>query len=518
MLQKDNNLKSRLFETFIFSIFFVVAIIYSIGFNDSDAYYFIPVGRDILQNGFSKTNTLITTPGLHYPVQNWLWTVMIAGIYDNFKSGGLAIFHFIQIMAMAGTIFYFFKPNNKTRVFVLFIIIFLFSIFSYMNIRPQIITFILVTWTMIGLEKYRESGNWKWLILLPLTMLIEINVHASYWFMHFVFMLPYLVPDITSGKLSLKDSHIPAKKLKPVIMAMIATLMVTFINPYGLSNITYVFDSLSSGVLKKSSISEQGKWIIGDYTPIIFIVFVVVTCFLLHYKKLTTTEIYTFAGCAILFILAVKWAPFYTIGVMFVLRIIYNQFIAEADFGIDKIQLPEWFSIAGITFVIIFLATFISKSNLNFNNNNYMNNTEGTIFDGFDEIADYLDENDSNATIFASFAYENYFEFRGYKVYYDARPELYTKEIAGKDIITDTFKIMSGYDVISENKINGSKRIVALNNDDYANLVDNMNVDYYITNATEPSRYTQYLIDHPDKYECVYNGERSSLYKKIKLK
>ena len=45
-------------------------------------------------------------------------------------------------------------------------------------------------------------------------------------------------------------------------------------------------------------------------------------------------------------------------------------------------------------------------------------------------MADYLDEHeDFNTSVMVYFQYENYFEYRGYKVYLDARPELYPEEI-----------------------------------------------------------------------------------------
>ena len=45
-------------------------------------------------------------------------------------------------------------------------------------------------------------------------------------------------------------------------------------------------------------------------------------------------------------------------------------------------------------------------------------------------MADYLDEHeDFDTSVMVQFQYENYFEYRGYKVYLDARPELYSEDM-----------------------------------------------------------------------------------------
>jgi len=371
--------------------------------------------------------------------------------------------------------------------------------FGYINLRPEMLTFILIMLEINGLEKYVKTSKIRYLWFLPLTMLLEINCHASYWVMHVVVIIPYIMPSFKF----MRCEEIRIKGKKAAILALFAALSsgLTFLNPYGADNVFYVFNSLKSGVIDAFFISEQNSFSLRDYTVYIFIASVIVFSILWLNKKLLSTEIYMYLGFSVLFCAAIKWVSFYAIALLFLLRAVGKELEKHDRYYVHKLQIP-----------VIIIGFIMLAAGLLFTNTCTKGKTAYTIhqimrndkyinipdFIGYDEIADYLDENDFDATIYANFQNANYFEYRGYKVFYDARPEIYAKEIAGSNVVADQAAILCNSN----------------DYDEWSETVDNLNVDYIVTCPSETLLYF-YLYSNPDKYESVATGEDYILYKKL---
>jgi hypothetical protein len=267
--EKENTSTAICWRITIWSIFIITLLYLSFQFNDTDLYYIIPTGRYILQNGIPYENPFITTAGQNIVIQNWLYCVIVAFIYNHLHSIGLWLLQLIIITAMVTIIFKFFDfKHSENKLMVIIFSLIIIKLFSYINLRPEILTFILIILEILGLEKYITTEKAYWLCLLPLTTLLEINCHASYWIMHFIVILPYCVPTLPAISRS-KNTYI--KNIKKLILPVFSMIVTLFINPYKVKAIRYVFDALKSGIIKYNEIWEQQPFTMSDIYTYIYV-------------------------------------------------------------------------------------------------------------------------------------------------------------------------------------------------------------------------------------------------------
>lgn len=460
------------------------------GVADSDGYYLIANGNYIINSGIPYKNPFVISD-VDIVIQNWLYCVIVAFIDNHFHALGLLIFNVICAGCMSGIILKFFnyKHSEQKNVLILFAALSL-ACFSYINIRPEMLTFILIMSEILILESYQKNHNIKLLYLLPFLTLLEINLHASYWIMHYIVMLPYVVPFFKT-----ENKTISIKTLIGPSALMTVSL---FINPYGIKSITYIFNALISGGVKKLGILEQQSFSIDSVYAIYFIITLLLFIYLLQKKKINSNDFYMVTGFAVLFITGMKWVAFFTISILFVLRRLseYIQFN-------QKIKKPKELKIvliitSGLLGMIIGL---IGINIPQMATSQYLNENATSNAAELNEVVNYLDKYDKNATVFSEFSDSNYFEYRGYKVYSDARPEIYEKNIAGTNEVFDTF-----YSVYYQKDSNDNW----LSYNQYSEKVKSIKSDYFaIPKKAAPLYY--YLSSN--NYKTVLETENYVLFK-----
>lgn len=137
------------------------------------------------------------------------------------------------------------------------------NLFGYLNLRPEILTFLLIILELYGVIKYGQTGKRRYLGMIPVTMLAEVNFHASYWVMHLIVLLPYLV---MFPYKRVAQTYMTGKMRRTLILTAILSMPFLLVNPYGLENATYVFDAMASGALKLMKISELLPFALNDLT------------------------------------------------------------------------------------------------------------------------------------------------------------------------------------------------------------------------------------------------------------
>jgi hypothetical protein len=228
-----------------------------------------------------------------------------------------------------------------------------------------------------------------------------------------------------------------------------------------------------------------------------------------------------FIGFNTLFVFAIKWTAFYVIAVMFLFRAIHRQ-VKEKN-KIENIKASKInIYLLLISYTVTFLGYMLTENSFKCFDftDTYMNTClNKKSLQPLNDIADYLDENDPDASIFAIFEQSNYFEFRGYKVYSDARPELYTKEIAGSDDISvNVLCIQKGYNVFlykentgifsSSDENNLVNSLIDLKT--YKAVIDSINTDYFVVNKFNTAFW--YYLETSDDYTFIMDSGQFALY------
>lgn len=469
----------------IYLLILATALAFSINnYTDTDLFYMIPTGNYILQHGIPQINPFVTTSGLQMTIQNWLYCIIIASIYNIARSPGLYIFFMIQIYAMLIVLYKILKPNNDPILAFIATVTSGYTLY-YFNIRPEIITTTLVLTQILTLNKYRMTHNRKWLLIWPILTLLEINIHASYWIMHYIILIPYFVPFINTKWV--KNDYLNITERKDTVIAILTTIPALFINPYKTKMITYVFQSILSPEFKsiKNYINEQTTGLVGRESIIVLIVTTTVIIITIYKKKLTSTTLYMYIGISILVCATLKWISFEPIVCVLLAKNIINKKTLPIQ---NLLKNDQEYKKTIYTFILICIGLITLNTQ-----------TQTFIPEIYQEMKPLVDKiKNPNAYIYTTFAKSNYLSYRGFKVHHDARPELYTKELSKKST-----KILRDLEKILNNNPNPGF---------YQKFLERENFDYLI--LSKENTFKLYLNMHPEQYTKISTNKSMTLYKR----
>ena len=515
----DKPLNQKVF----FVLFLIIPVFYLMeqlicSVYDSDMYFLIATGREILENGIPHTNVWTIDSSSGIIVQQWLYDVILAFVE---KAGYIGFSWFICVefivFAWLWVKFFSLRHVNKVISFSMLIMVSMAAQDYLFSIRPQIITMILVLASCVAIEKYMLTKKYRWLVLLPVLSCLEMQVHASMWVLHFAIVLAYIVPAFYfkpfGGQVANDAIY---RKWKPMLLTTIAMAGSLFINPYGVDGVLYLLQSFKSNtfnyvdvleVRTTDFLSSQGATI-----------FLCIALFIFAWKSkfLKSVTINMTAGFVFMMMTAIRNNTVCIFVFAFVMRDI-AQFIQANQSKIDWKKDLKLCLVPVLLFAdLIFVTNFISSCDSVFLN------TTGSE-SNLPAIASEIRENYTpDMHIFTGFNCGAYFEFEGFKnLYIDARPELYTDEFTKeKDILADYSKYcIYGYDMsdMAASMLSGSsiRRGTPVSLSEIQAWFDEYDFDYLVTSPLSEPFLSAYLLNC-EEYEMVPEVSDSyyALYKK----
>ena len=210
---------------------------------DNDIWFLLNNGRYVLNHGIPHIDPFTIHSGLHYVMQQWLSSVIFYSVFKIFGSHGLFFLVIMLYLLLSFVLYklYYYVSGNKFQTIIIILLIFNLSK-GFIVTRPQVFTYIILLLETLILEKYSKDYNIKRLFYLPLLSFLLINLHASMWFLQFVFILPFIV------SLYLKKKE----KVRYLLLISLFMFLVGFINPYGIEAITYIFKSYGFSIVNKN--------------------------------------------------------------------------------------------------------------------------------------------------------------------------------------------------------------------------------------------------------------------------
>lgn len=487
----DTFVRSRLFYIMLCSMLLTQVISkIALGYMDTDNYFILAEGRDILENGIKYTNSFTVVDGLDIVVQQWSWCVLIYWIYSILGNLGLILVCIAETVIIGVLLFLLGrikKVDSSTLLILVSVFLYLFS--EFISTRPNAITIILLLLQLLILEKCKCSNNKYAGILIPLSMmvimLLEINIHASMWIFHFLFLLPYVFPPIKNFATNFKKRRY---NNVPFLVSFLPMIGVLFVNPYGVDGILYLFRAYGNE-LNSIGIAELQRVEITSLTGAMLVISLLfyIGAYMVKKKPISAETFYLFIGTFILGCMCYRNYYYACIGFFMLLC----DFLKGKDHGtihdfINKQTKPVMLIAAcGLTFCVWYAVDTGAHQEIDW---------EGEPI----KAAEYLDNNaTSDATVYTEFNNGAYMEWKGYKVYIDARPELFMKEINGKeDILSEFLGVYYDLDLKM-----------------YQDFVSKYGFDYYL--VEEASLMDAYL--QCDKNcNLVVEGEGYRMYEYIK--
>ena len=284
------------------------------------------------------------------------------------------------------------------------------------------------------MELYAKTNNKKYLLILPIMSLIQINLHGMFFLMLFIFMLPYVV---NAFGFNFKNNNQKKYDLKPIILIMIVMLLTGLINPYGIKNIIYVFTSYGQKILNETIIELRPLLFEQLFDKMVIILIFIIYFLYFKCKNIPMRYYLLLFGTTYLAFDCVRSIALFMIASLFPLSYLYKDKIPNID--IDKfipVSLKCFITIALLVVIIIFL-DFMPKN----------------FFPSSKEPIDYLEKNfdTGKMRLYINFDDGSYAVYKEIKVNIDPRAEVYLKKNNHKS------DIYNEYNSLSSNKMSYKK-------------------------------------------------------------
>ena len=458
-------------------------------FPNSDTYFLIATGRYIVENHtFPDINPFIMHDGYSIIVQQWLFDVLMYGIYKLFGWFGIYIYSFVISLINVFFVYRLFGfYTNKTSIKLIMVSVFVSFVSKWFVARPMSISLFLLIAIVLIVKKYQQNHKITPLFLIPIISLLLVNVHSSMWPMLFIIILPFIFP--TDFPTVFNKSEVASffkqwfTQHRHLLVTLIPTILIGVINPYGIKGMLYL--PLSYGAASEGNIiSEMGSaGLISDIG--LFVVFTIICLYWYVSTKRKNIEmdlVYMTLGSIVMSALHVRNAWILTFSLFPITTMILDKSIILKNKPAKTIK----------SVFVVCCALIISLGII--------------VFKGYDlkpkdspaapvQAVAYLDQYDKNDLIvFNDFDNGPYLEFCGYKTFIDARPELFQKKINKKE------NLYTEYVKTIKQTIN------------YGELIDHYQFTHIITlDTTGMSVYMQ----GNTQYKKVVEGNGYVLYEKV---
>ncbi|MBR3368890.1 hypothetical protein IKG45_03865 [Candidatus Saccharibacteria bacterium] len=449
---------------------------------DNDTWFVLAEGRHILEKGIYYNDVLSMHDGLEIVVQQYGFAVIFWLIYSVFGSIGLYVmtilFNFLICFLVYKIAMLISEKNINMSLFVV-VLTDVFLSFIFIVTRAQVLSYVFILLTMYLLELYVKKKEKKYLYPIPLVSLLQINIHASLWPMIILILGVYIVDSFKIPKL-----HLQGYKTRPLIITLIISALIAFINPYGVKMLTFIFTSYGVNEIFEL-VSEMAPFDLRSlYNILVYgaIVTVILAYIFGKKKNIRVRYLLLFFGFLALSLNSVKGFSELFLVMFIPMALLFKDFQIKSK----KVIL---FSKAAImwSFVIVFGAVGICGCLVL---SRLSDAPSEVMKEAVDAIDDKIgDREKSNLRIYTGYNDGGYLEFRGYKPYLDPRAEVFIKKNNGKE------------DILQE-WIDFEKRLIEKND-----FIDKYDFDYlFVSRKSDPA----YELDEK-KYDKIYEDEEAEV-------
>ena len=458
---------------------------------DNDFYFLYPTGEYIVKHGFPHTDILSMHTTMKIVVQQWLSSVLFYFTYSQFgKYGVIALIYICYsiINYLLYRLSLLITGNRLLSILLTWLSGF-FLFFHFMVSRPHIFTYIVILLEVIILEKYVQTSKKAFLIALPVLSVLQINLHAAMWPMIIIFMAPYIV----SAALSLTKQYkkYACGSFFPLLTAMMISIAVSFINPYGITNVLYM--TSTAGHDHINLIGEMGSTSAESLFGLAFfaLLFVMgIICFVKKDHPFAIRFFLLFAGTLFIALKHYKGIPYFLLfGIPSFGYMLKNvNFVISLPHKKSKLK-----SILLVTFISI---SFVSLCFQLRGFSKIINQDKLDRYGQLDAVIDLLDRQNEEITLFTDFDDSQYFEFHNYPAFVDGRVELFLKKNNGEcDYFEEYYDFVKGKTY-------------------YKDFIDKYHFNYLVFNK-KISQNVYLPIMHDDDFEIIHESEGVYLFKRI---
>lgn len=219
------------------------------GSYDSDGWFLLATGKQIVENGIPYANPWSLASYRPIVVQQWLHDVLLYGSYTLAGYAGTILYQILLAAVVALALAFAiqgFGDKRLTLPRLLFCIgLALFGAGIYISVRPTAWSMACMALTIGVCTRWKHTGDWRYLIALPAITALHVNMQSAMWLLDVFLAGCFLLPrDLSDFKTTTPDEMLA--EIFPLTIALPAMLLAAFVNPYGVDGVRYVIDSMGA--------------------------------------------------------------------------------------------------------------------------------------------------------------------------------------------------------------------------------------------------------------------------------
>lgn len=219
------------------------------GSYDSDGWFLLATGKRIVGHGIPYANPWSLSSYRPIVVQQWLHDVLLYGSYALAGYAGTVLYQAVLAALVALSIVFAirgFDDRSLTLPRLLFCIgLALFGAGIYISVRPTAWSMACMCLTVGVCTRWRATGNWRYLVALPAITVLHVNMQSAMWLLDVFLAGCFLLPDDFSEFKNVAPEEM-LSEIFPLSIALIAMLVASFANPYGVDGARYVITSMGA--------------------------------------------------------------------------------------------------------------------------------------------------------------------------------------------------------------------------------------------------------------------------------
>jgi hypothetical protein len=405
---------------------------------DPDFWWHLRTGQLIEQTrSIPKADPFsFTANSKQWTAHEWLSDLLIYGLYTVGGYGLLIMFY--STVITSSFIFPYLLCPQRSKPYIAGFAVLLGAITSapIWGVRPQMFNMLFVSILFFLLDRYRQNGNIKALIPIPLVMILWVNLHAGFILgigIELIFILGYLLE--VAFKTYYKKEKIDRPSQKPLLFligVLIISIIAALFNPSGLKIMIYPFQTLTDSSMQKF-ISE---WFSPDFhqliwQPFALLILALIGAGMVGKRPISITRILLALVFGYGALRSIRNIPLFAIAAIPVLA---EQFNALFEFKQEAPKPSRFFRflapvlLAGVVLVLTIGSTQMIKN---------QQESESKTFPL--DAVNWIVENKPAGHIFNTYNWGGYLVWKlypEYLVYIDGRADLY-----GKDFLSEYTEI-----------------------------------------------------------------------------
>lgn len=234
------------------AIIAMIPAIRSAGTLDTDGWFLLASGREVVESGIPRVNPFTAVEGQGIVLQQWLHD---AWLYLCWKAAGytgvavsVAIPAALALCAYTGAVCRLAQNPRHPWVPLLISAVGFTFMASYLSIRPSIWTAALLFVAISICLEWRYSANPRCLLALPIVSLLSVNLQAALWPLPTAAAACFLLPvkDEISTQAIAKTLRAWWRSRLPLLAAVAGMAAESLVNPYCIDGSLYVLRSLGA--------------------------------------------------------------------------------------------------------------------------------------------------------------------------------------------------------------------------------------------------------------------------------